>query len=95
MAITANAAAKRFIPTLLFHKQPLGEVARTGPFVRCRSGSRADSGRTLDKTGKTDNGNLNGVRVCGYAGMREWPLCSGDQMWARFGGAISTRVLRP
>src|SRR5271157_1047301 len=31
MAITANAAAKRFILTLLFHEQPLGEVrqART------------------------------------------------------------------
>jgi hypothetical protein len=26
MAITANAAAKRFILTLLFHEQPLGEV---------------------------------------------------------------------
>src|SRR5271165_1289457 len=31
MAITANPAAKRFILTLLFHEQPLGEVrqART------------------------------------------------------------------
>src|SRR5208337_295043 len=26
MTITTNAAAKRFIPTLLFHEQPLGEV---------------------------------------------------------------------
>ena len=48
------------------------KFARTGPFVRCRSRSRAGSGRTLDKIGKTDNGNLNGVRVR--------PLCSGDQL---------------